>query len=71
MIENYCRIYRLQQKATLREVEGNDNVKALSAFEMGRSSNIAHFLKYVEYSKQHGDFDNFIAGLVKHLGESK
>ena len=71
MIENYCRIYRLRQKATLREIEGNDNVKALSAFEMGRSSNIAHFLKYVEYSKQQGDLDNFICGLVKHLGESK
>lgn len=71
MIENYCRIYRLRQKATLREVEGNDNVKALSAFEMGRSSNIAHFLKYVEFSKQQGDLDNFIRGLVEHLGESK
>ena len=63
MIGQYCRNYRVANKATLKDIEKGDNVKSLSAFEMGRSTNINHFLKYVEYSKSINDYDNFMLGI--------
>lgn len=67
MLGEYCRNYRVSKGATLKDIEGSDKVKTLSAFEMGRSSNIAHLLKYVAYSKQQGDFEKFIVGLSEHF----
>lgn len=56
---------------TLKEVEGGENIKALSAFEMGRSSNIAHFQKYVDLAISLGDFDAFVNGMFKQRKENK
>ena len=55
-----CREYRLALGATLKEIEGNSAVGLLSAFEMGRSSNVIHFLKYMDFALEHGDIEQFI-----------
>ena len=49
-IGKLCREYRMiHLQATLKDIEGNENIKSLSSFEHGRSSNINHVIKYVEY----------------------
>ena len=71
MLGEYCRNYRKDKGATLREVEGNESIKALSAFEMGRSSNIAHFFKYVALSIKHGEFHSFINGAIDAMNKGE
>lgn len=64
-IGNYCRKFRINElELTLREVEGNENVKALSSFEHGRSSNIKHILKYVRCCKDSEQQLQFLKGLI-------
>jgi len=65
IIGQYCRNYRLiRLRLTLKEVEKNENVKALSSFEHGRSSNITHLLKYVEQCENNQQKVEFLEGLV-------
>lgn len=64
MIGKYCREYRKNKGVTLREVEGSDFIKSLSAFESGRSSNISHFFKYLELANNHGELHTFITGAI-------
>lgn len=64
-IGNYCRKFRINElELTLREVEGSENVKALSSFEHGRSSNIKHVLKYVRRCKDSEQQLQFLKGLI-------
>lgn len=65
MYGEYCRKYRMEKGATLKDIEGSDDIKALSAFEMGRSTNISHLLKYVMYANKNGDGANFMTGFAK------
>ena len=65
MIGEYCKQYRKQLGLKLRDVEGNSNVKALSAFESGRSTNIKHLEKYVILSVNNGDDSKFLFGLAQ------
>ena len=65
MIGEYCRQYRRQLGLKLRDVEGNSNIKALSAFESGRSTNFKHLEKYVMLSVDNGDNDKFMFGLLQ------
>ena len=67
MLGTYCRNYRLAHGATLRDIERGENVKALSAFEMGRSTNIDHFMKYLRYSMAIGDVKNFLSNIEGDL----
>jgi len=67
LVNEYCREYRMRHKAKLREVSPNMNIKTLSAFEQGRSTNLGHLIAYTTFSKQIGDFDNFIDGLKEVL----
>lgn len=64
-IGKYCRNYRITVlELTLKEVEGNENVKTLSSFEHGRSSNLEHLLKYVKQCKTQEQKMNFLQGLI-------
>lgn len=64
-IGKYCRKFRINElELTLREVEGSENVKALSSFEHGRSSNIKHILKYVRCCKDSEQQLQFLKGLI-------
>lgn len=71
MIGRYCRKYRMSKGATLRGICYENEVKTLSAFEHGRSSNIEHLKKYFELSVTLNDVDNFMNGLkeVLYYGE--
>lgn len=64
-IGKYCRYYRMNVlKMTLKEVEGSFNVKALSSFEHGRSTNINHLLKYVKCCRTKEEKLDFLQGLI-------
>lgn len=64
-IGKYCRNFRMTElELTLREVEGSENIKALSSFEHGRSTNIKHLLKYVRCCKDHKQQIQFLKGLI-------
>ena len=67
MIGEYCKQYRKQLGLKLRDVEGNSNIKALSAFESGRSTNIKHLEKYILLSVDNGDNDKFMFGLLQEI----
>ena len=60
-----CRKYRNLIGATLKEIEGSGNIGLLSAFEMGRSSNLIHFLKYLDFAKEVNDLEQFINIVIK------
>ena len=45
MFGKYCRQYRISKGVTLKDLTKGKQIKTLSAFEMGRSTNINH-LKY-------------------------
>ena len=67
MIGEYCRKYRLSKGTTLIELTKGGQIKTLSAFEMGRSSNIKHLIPYVELSISLDDKDNFMNGLANAI----
>ena len=63
LIGQYCRDYRVKNNITLKELGGEDQVKNLSAFESGRSTNMHHLLRYIQLSYLLNDQHNFIKGL--------
>lgn len=63
MIGEYCRKYRIDKGLTLKDINGNDHIKTLSAFEMGRSSNMIHLIKYIKLSVELNDVNNFIKNI--------
>lgn len=69
MIGEYCREYRISKGITLNEmsVTYEVNLKTLSAFEHGRSSNIRHLAPYVLLSEKQGDKETFLNGLAGAL----
>ena len=67
MIHEICRRYRLQKMVKLSEVDSETDIKTLSAFEMGRSSNINHLYKYVELSKKFNEFNYFMLMITNDL----
>lgn len=67
MIGNYCREYRLKHGIKLKDMTDGEQIKTLSAFEMGRSSNIKHLEKYIILSVKINDSDNFFNGIVKEI----
>lgn len=71
-IGKYCRKFRITElELTLKEVEGSENIKALSSFEHGRSSNINHLLKYVKCCNSLEQQLDFLWGIVKILEEER
>ena len=69
-INSYCREYRMRKGKTLKDVSNGGKVKSLSAFEMGRSSNISHFEKYVALAMSLNDIKGFTNGLFNIEGEN-
>ena len=67
MVGNYCKQYRKSLGLKLKDVERSDNIKALSAFESGRSTNIKHLEKYILLSVDNGDNDKFMFGLLQEI----
>lgn len=68
LIGAYCKQFRINVlQLTLKEVEGNENIKTLSSFENGRSTNINHLLKYVEKCDSKFMRFEFLNGLVNVL----
>ena len=71
-IGKYCRKFRITElEMTLKEVEGSENVKALSSFEHGRSSNMVHFVKYLRCCKDKEQRISFLQGLINVLEEGE
>lgn len=71
-IGKYCRKFRINElEMTLKEVEGSTNVKTLSSFEHGRSSNLKHLLKYVKACKTKEQKFSFLQGLVNIIEEEE
>lgn len=67
-IGKLCREYRMiHLQATLKDIEGNENIKSLSSFEHGRSSNINHFMKYVEYCETKEEKMIFMSWIIKRM----
>lgn len=67
-IGKLCREYRMMHlQATLKDIEGNENIKAISSFEHGRSSNINHFMKYVEYCETKEEKMIFMSWIIKRM----
>lgn len=64
-IGEYCRKYRESKQVTLQELGGADQIKNLSAFEHGRSTNVNHLTKYVLLSVIQKDNVAFMAGLTE------
>ena len=65
-IGKYCRYYRLTVlEKTLKEVEGSENIKTLSGFEHGRSTNLEHLIKYVKHCESREQKQEFLQGLIK------
>lgn len=71
MIGEYCRKYRIEKGATLIELTGGSQIKTLSAFEMGRSSNINHLKPYIELSLKYNEVDLFLSGLTDEIRSNK
>lgn len=71
-IGGYCRNYRINElQLTLKEVAGETtNIKTLSAFEHGRSSNMFHIMKYLYACPNNSYRMGFIQGLNDLLGGS-
>ena len=67
MIGLYCRKYRVDNNITLNNVSDDENIKTLSAFEMGRSSNMKHLINYIKLSIKLNDSENFLLGLIKEI----
>lgn len=67
-IGKYCRKFRITElEMTLKQVEGSENVRALSSFEHGRSSNLNHLVKYVCKCKDKEQRYLFLQGLIDVL----
>lgn len=60
MIGQFCRGYRLSKGVRLIDLTLGGQIKTLSAFEMGKSSNVNHLITYIELSQMLGDSDNFM-----------
>lgn len=64
-IGQYCRQYRKKCNKRLQDIDSN--VKTLSAFESGRSSNINLLAGYVKLSLERDELDQFMIGLSIYL----
>lgn len=64
-VGQYCRYFRKHiLHKTLKEIEGSEDVKTLSSFEHGRSSNLNHMFKYINHCENDVQKLTFINGLL-------
>ena len=58
-----CYMWRVSAGLTQSQIYGSEKVKAVSAFENGRSTNINHFERYLEIAiemDQKSEFDYYV-----------
>lgn len=68
----YCREFRMKKlRMRLQDVEGGEQVKSLSGFEHGRSTNIVHLFKYVRACKDRQQKLEFFEGLLDEMEGEK
>jgi hypothetical protein len=67
-IGDYCRNFRIHVlDMPLKEIEGSTNIKTLSGFEHGRSSNITHIMKYIRKCSGNEQRLLFLKGLISTI----
>lgn len=67
MIGNYCRQYRIKNGVKLKDLTNGEQIKTLSAFECGNSSNVKHLEKYIKLSNSLNDYEEFSNGLLNEV----
>ena len=69
LIGDYCREYRITKlKLTLSDIEESNNIKTLSAFEHGNSTNLNHMFKYINKIDSYTGKVEFLEGMIERLG---
>lgn len=62
-LNEVCRAYRIAVGATLADIaahdEQNGNIKSLSAFEHGNSSNMRHIYSYRNHASKTGNMSTY------------
>ena len=73
MLGEVCRQFRIANHIKLREIEGNQNIKTLSGFEMGVNLSSKHFVKYLRYALNHNLLNDLNTRIAEALinGEGK
>lgn len=66
MINEYCKKYRVNKSITQKQI---GDVKNISSFENGRSTNIKHFESYIKLAIELNDLDNFLNGLKRFYND--
>lgn len=69
MIGNYCKEFRKSTNSKLLDITIDTNVKAISAFESGRSSNIKHLERYFILAIKVNECERFVNGLIEVIKE--
>lgn len=65
ILGKHCRQFRIEiLEKTLKEVEQDDYIKTLSAFEHGRSNNYEHVFKYINACDSEDQLELFIETLI-------
>lgn len=64
LLHIYCKNYRNRVGAKQSDL---GNLKSISTFETGRSTNIKHFEKYIELAIKHNDLNTFLNGLGEYI----
>lgn len=67
-VGNYCRSFRIDTlNKTLSDISGDTNIKTLSGFEHGRSTNLLHVFTYLNACTNQQQRSDFLRGLCNHL----
>lgn len=67
-IGRYCKQFRVNVlRITLLELSDETNIKTLSGFEHGRSTNLLHVFNYLNACETQKMRSNFLQGLVELL----
>lgn len=64
----YCRWYRMfVADVPLRMIAGEEQVKNVSGFEHGRSTNQKYLLEYIRLADKRGELELFMRGLLEDV----
>lgn len=65
-VGEYCRYFRIKiLEMTLKDVANGSNIKTLSHFEHGRSTNLNHIVKYINKCNSYEYREYFMLGLLE------
>lgn len=67
-VGEYCKQFRLNElNMTLKDIATDGNIKTISSFEHGKSTNMKHLFKYVDNCQDYKQKLNFFIGLIDVL----